>query len=98
MNVLQKHARHPHPLKRQMVELLSGYCEGEARAGRMRSLDGEVFARTFLGGIIQYVMSEHVEGPADPLTGIRLTVPVFLRGLIDLLLRGALADKPRRRR
>jgi hypothetical protein len=52
-----------------------------------------VFARTFLGGIMQYVMSEHVEGSSDP-----LGIPVFLRGLIDLVLHGALVQKSRRRR
>ena len=93
MNVLHKHARAPHPLKRHMIGLLSSYCEREARAGRLRAVRGEVFARTFLGGIMQYVMSEHVERSADP-----LGVPGFLRGLIDVLLRGALAVRSRRRR
>jgi AcrR family transcriptional regulator len=93
MNVLQKHARQPHPLKRQLIELLSGYCESEARAGRLRRIRGEVFARMFLGGIMQYVMSEYVERSVDP-----AEVPDFLRDLIDVLLRGATNGRPRRRR
>ncbi|MGZ3439577.1 MAG: helix-turn-helix domain-containing protein [Polyangia bacterium] len=93
MNVLHKHARKPHPLKRQMIELVSAYCESEGRAGRLRRVKGEILARTFLGGIMQYVMSEYVERSAEP-----AGVQKFLRGLIDLLLRGALPEKPARRR
>jgi AcrR family transcriptional regulator len=91
MNVLM---RKPHPLRRQMIELLSRYCDREASAGRLRDVDGEVVARTFLGGIMQYVMSEHVERAVDP-----AQVPAFLRGMIDLILCGArVAKAPRRRR
>jgi AcrR family transcriptional regulator len=93
MNILRKHAQTPHPLKRQMLELLSAYCDGEVRKGRLRPVKGEVFARAFLGGIIQYVMAEYVEGVADA-----LEVPVFLRGMVDVLLHGAQAGKSRRRR
>jgi AcrR family transcriptional regulator len=93
MSVLQKHARVPHPLKRQMIELLSGYCESEARAGRLRRNTGQIFARTYLGGIIQYLMSEHFDSSADP-----AGIPQFLRGMIDVLLRGAQPDRQRRRR
>ncbi len=92
MNVLGKHAKKPHPLKRQMIDTLSRYCQSETRAGRLRTIKGEILARTFLGGIMQYVMSEYVERSVDP-----LGVPEFLRGLIDVLLCGAQA-KPRRRR
>jgi AcrR family transcriptional regulator len=92
MNLLVKQVQRPHPLKRQMIELLSNYCEREARAGRLRRIKGEVMARTFLGGIMQYVMSEYVEGSTD-----RAAVPAFLRGLIDILLHGAGSVKRRRR-
>jgi len=91
MNVLHKHKRAQHPLKRQMVELLGGYCEGEAELGRLRGIQGAVFARAYLGGIMQQVMSEQVEGETDP-----LEIPEFLRGLIDLLLHGALPERSRR--
>jgi AcrR family transcriptional regulator len=93
MNVLAKHARAPHPLKRQMIEVLSCYCESEANEGRLRRIQGEIFARAYLGGIMQYVMSKPVEGGANP-----LAAPTFVRGLIDVLLHGALKAKPRRRR
>ncbi|MGZ5236439.1 MAG: hypothetical protein ACXWCV_09030 [Caldimonas sp.] len=72
---------------------MSAYCESEGRAGRLRRVKGEILARTFLGGIMQYVMSEYVERSAEP-----AGVQKFLRGLIDLLLRGALPEKPARRR
>jgi AcrR family transcriptional regulator len=93
MNVLRKHARTPHPLKRQMLELLAGYCDSEVRAGRLRKVKGEVFARTFLGGIFQYALGQHVEAAPVP-----LDVPDFLRGMIDLLLSGASNGKSLRRR
>jgi AcrR family transcriptional regulator len=92
MNVLRKRVREPHPLKRQMIDLLSGYCESEARAGRLRLSRGEIFARTYLGGIMQYVMSEHVEPLQDA-----LAIPEFLRGLIDLLMCGATPPRARKR-
>jgi AcrR family transcriptional regulator len=94
MNVLAKHAQAPHPLRRQMTELVSDYFEAEARCGRLRRVRGEVCARTFLGGITQFVMSGYVDHSADPQGG-----PAFLRGLIDVLLRGTLVHKtpPRRR-
>src|SRR4051794_6716434 len=93
MNVMRKHAQAPHPLRRQLIELLASYCDGEVRAGRLRNIKGEIFSRTFLGGIMQYTMSEQIEDPAD-----RLGVPAFLRGLIDVLLHGAISVKSRRRR
>jgi AcrR family transcriptional regulator len=93
MNVCSKLVREPHPLKRQMLGVLSGYFQGEARAGRLRTIKGEILASTFNGAIMQYVMSEHFERSADP-----MGIPVFLRGMIDLLLRGARAEKPARRK
>jgi AcrR family transcriptional regulator len=92
MNILGKMAR-PHPMKRQMLGVLSGYFEEEARAGRLRPIKGDILASTFNGGIMQYVMAEHVERSIDP-----MGISVFLRGLIDVLLQGALATKPARRK
>jgi AcrR family transcriptional regulator len=93
MNPLRRQAKNPHPLKRQALELLSGYCDAEARAGRLRGINGEVFARCFLGGIMQYSLGQNME--AAPTA---LEVPEFLRGMIDLLLSGASNGKSSRRR
>lgn len=92
MNVFAKHARTPHPLRRQLIELLSDYFERESHGGRLRPIVGDVLARAFLGGITHYVMSEYMERSADP-----VGVPAFLRGLIDVLLRGTLSQKPLRK-
>jgi AcrR family transcriptional regulator len=99
LNLFHARARQPHPIRIRMIRLLSGYFEAEVRTGRLRAIDPEILARTFLGGIIQYVMSEHVERVADPLP---LAATTFLRGMIDLLLRGAnggvrAARRPKRR-
>ena len=93
MSIMRKHAQTPHPLRRQLLALLSGYCDREARAGRLRRVKGDVFATLFLGGVMQYVMSEHVERSSE-----RSNVPAFVRGLIDVLLHGAVDSQPRRRR
>lgn len=90
MNVVGKLARKPHPLKRKMVGLLSRYFESETRAGRLRAVKGDILARTFTGGIMQHVMSEYVERSADA-PGL----PIFLRGMIDVLMHGALAKTRR---
>src|SRR4051812_27181413 len=36
LNVLAKHARDPHPMRRQMIGLLSGYFEAEMQARRLK--------------------------------------------------------------
>ena len=83
LNVLAKHARDAHPLKREMIGTLQRYFEAEMKAGRLRTGRAEVLARMFLGGITQFVMSEHVSPPPS-----ELDAPTFLRGVIDVLLRG----------
>src|SRR5262245_33775114 len=47
----------PHPIKLRMIRLLSGYFEAEIRLGRLRAVDPEILARTFLGAVQHYVMS-----------------------------------------
>ncbi len=96
-----KHARAQHPLRRQMVELLSRYLEGEQRARRLRATPPEILARAFLGGITQFVMSAQLEQVSAD-----LDAATYLRGLIDILLHGVAlgrrntpaARPPRRRR
>ncbi len=76
----------PHPIRLRMIRLLSGYFEGEVRKGRLRAIDPEILARTFLGAVQHYVMSEFVEQSADPLP---LAATTYLRGAISVLLEGA---------
>lgn len=84
MNVLRKHVDISNPYKRAVNDLFTRYCEAEVRAGRLRNVNGRVFAHALLGAIMKYVMAEQVEGDRDP-----LATPEFLRQLIDMLLRGA---------
>jgi len=92
LNVLAKHAQKPHPMRQEMIAVLSRYFAAEMQARRLRPASSEVLARTFLGGITQYVMSEHLEPPTSD-----LDPPTYLRGMIDILLRGALEVRKARR-
>jgi AcrR family transcriptional regulator len=87
MSLLQAHAHKSQPMKRKMIRVMSSFFEGEMRGGRLRVVESEILARTFLGGITQYVMAEHVEGDSNP-----LGIPGFLRGMIDVLLFGTLVE------
>jgi AcrR family transcriptional regulator len=92
LNVLAKHAKKPHPVRQQMIGALTRYFDAEMDAGRLRRVPSEILARTYLGGITQYVMAEHMAPPPS-----QLDAPTFLRGLIDVLLHGAVAPVQRRR-
>jgi AcrR family transcriptional regulator len=72
------------PLK--MVRLLAGYFEAEARTGRLRPIDPEILARTFFGGVVNFVMSQHLHHTNDSLP---MPAATFLRGLCQLVLDGA---------
>jgi len=88
---LRERMRRPHPSQRESLELLAGYLEAEAEAGRIRPVDAEIAARVFLGSVVQHVMSQHWLSVPDARP---LSTPRFVRGLVDLLLAGLL---PRRR-
>jgi AcrR family transcriptional regulator len=85
----------PHPIRLRMVRLLSGYFEAETRKRRLRAVDPEILARSFLGAVQHYVMSEFVERSGEALP---LAPATFLRGVIDLLLQGANPKSRRARR
>jgi len=86
---LQEKMKRPHPSHVQALKLFSGYFEAEMDAGRLRRVDSEILARTFTGSVVQHVMSKFWGG-TDP-AGLPLSTPMFLRGLIDILLHGTLA-------
>jgi AcrR family transcriptional regulator len=92
LNVLAKHACEPHPMRRQMIGILSGYFEAEMQARRLRAGRAETLARIFFGGVTQFVMSSHIEPPSP-----ELDAPTFLREMIQVLLEGA-GEKPEPRR
>ncbi|MCU1279073.1 MAG: Transcriptional regulator, TetR family protein [bacterium] len=91
LNVMAKHARKPHPVRREMIGTLSRYFAAEIDAGRLRPTVPEVLARTFFGGIAQFVMSSYIEPPPP-----ELDPPTFVRGMIDVVLNGALVARAQR--
>lgn len=76
----------PNPPPLRALRTLAGYFEAEIRLGRLRPVDPEILARIFLGSVQQYVFFELVTQAQHALP---LPLPTFLRGLVDLLWRGA---------
>ncbi|MEO6598852.1 MAG: helix-turn-helix domain-containing protein [Polyangiaceae bacterium] len=84
-----------HPLERRRVRFMqqlkqfAAYCERQMDVGTLRRMDAEVFARAFMGSVHQYCLSR--------ILGDQLTLPegMYLRGLVDLFLVGALAEPAR---
>lgn len=74
------------PRFRAFIKGLAGFFEVEMAAGRMRQADGEIVARAFLGAIHHYCMTRLMS--PDP----SWVVPesMYVRGLVDLILRGTL--------
>ncbi|MFT3927063.1 MAG: helix-turn-helix domain-containing protein [Myxococcales bacterium] len=66
------------------VKEFAAYCEAQVETGKLRPLDPEVFARAFIGALHNYGMHRVLFGEHT------LPQGMFLRGLIDLLLSGAL--------
>lgn len=73
------------PAYRLFLEGLIRHFEKQVHAGKLRPMDAEVFARTFVGAIHHYCMTRILMGGSDHLI---LPEGMFVRGLVDLLLRG----------
>jgi AcrR family transcriptional regulator len=74
----------PAPLKSR--KRMASYLEAERRLGRIRGVDPDVMARAFMGAIYNFVALELMLGSHDPHP---MPASTFVRGLVDLLLRGA---------
>jgi len=61
-------------------------------AGRLRRVDSEILARAFIGAVVQHVMQQFWGGQLE---GLPLSTPMFLRGLIDILLHGTAVRRRR---
>jgi len=68
-----------------LLKALSGYFEGEMRAGRLARRDPEIVARTFIGSVHNYVIFDLLFQAQDALP---MPEETYLRGLIELLFRG----------
>ena len=73
------------PLPLLVLRALSAQLEQQQRQGRLRDIDPEIMARTMVGSIHNFVFHE--------LVGLNERQPLaaasFVRGVVDLLLRGA---------
>jgi AcrR family transcriptional regulator len=73
---------------RKVFQQFAVYCEAQMEAGKLRPLDAEIFARAFIGSLHNYCMARLLaDEPAVP-------EGMYVRGLIDLFLRGALPLSP----
>jgi len=83
MRMLQERVRRVHPM---YVRLLADYLEAEARAGRLRGVDAQIMAHTFLGGVREYLFVELFPGSRK---SVLPAATRYVRGMVDILLRGA---------
>ena len=93
LNELHDRVSRAHPLVR-LVKLFTGYFEAESRLGRLRPLDAEILARTFLGSVKEFTVSQFFEHIAQALP---MAPATYLRGMINLLLEGAKVGSEARR-
>lgn len=75
---------------RTFVKHLGAFFEAEMTAGRVRHMDAEVMARTFLGAIHHYSMTRLIN--QDP--SWMIPEGMYVRGLVDVLLRGIQVTPP----
>ena len=71
---------------------LASYLEAERRAGRLRNVDPDVMGRAFMGALYNFVALEIMLRGRDPHP---MPASTFVRGLVDILLRGAAPDARR---
>jgi AcrR family transcriptional regulator len=72
----------------EILKALSGYFEQQMQRGKLRQLDPEVLARTLLGSVHHFVLTRILLEGSD---GAAMPEGMFVRGLADLLLNGAVA-------
>lgn len=68
-----------------VIKIVAGYFAAEMRAGRLARRDPEIVARTFIGAVHNFVVVDLLFRAQDTMP---MPEETFLRGLIDLLLRG----------
>jgi AcrR family transcriptional regulator len=90
-NACSAHFDHNRARFREVMKRIAGYLERQMVAGRLRNIDPEVVARTFLGATHHYCMTRLMAGDDDDSI---IPESMFARGLVDLLLNGALASPP----
>ena len=71
---------------RLFLKELGGYFERKMEAGELRRMDAEVLARALLGAVHHYATTRILIEPGDTV----IPEGMYVRGLVDLLLHGAL--------
>ena len=73
---------------REILKTLGGYFEQQMELGKLRQMDAEVLARALLGSVHHFVMTRILLEDGDNTV---MPEGMFVRGLADLLLNGAVA-------
>lgn len=74
---------------RDFLKALASYFERKMDEGKLRRMDPEVLARAFIGSVHHYCMTRILVEESD---GAMIPEGMFVRGLVDLLLNGALPE------
>lgn len=72
---------------RKFLRELGAYFERKMDSGELRRMDAEVLARALLGAVHHYSTTRILIGPGD----VMIPEGMYVRGLVDLLLNGAVA-------
>ncbi len=70
---------------REVMKRLAAYFESQMETGKIRQVDPEVIARTFVGAVHHYCMTRILAGNE---AGTIIPEAMFVRGLVDLVLDG----------
>ena len=73
---------------REILKAIGGYFEHQMELGTLRPMDAEVLARTLLGAVHHFVLTRILLEDGD---GAVMPEGMFVRGLADLVLNGAIA-------
>ncbi len=73
---------------REILKSLSGYFEQQMQRGKLRQMDSEVLARSLLGSVHHFLLARILLEEGDSTV---MPEGMFVRGLADLLLNGAVA-------
>jgi len=75
---------------REILKAIGGYFEQQMERGTLRQMDAEILARTLLGSVHHFVLARILLEDGD---GSVMPEGMFVRGLADLVLNGAIAPE-----
>jgi AcrR family transcriptional regulator len=85
--MLEKGMDDKRTLQKQLIYRFVEFFEAQIRSGQLRNVEPEVLTRSFLGSIHHYCMMRTMVPDS-----VQVMIPerMYVRGLVDLILRGAL--------